>query len=90
MAAPRRYIIAYPPLLFASWIVAWTIDIALRGHFHWDTQADTIYWIVMKVIVWVVPVLLALRVLERASITQFLELRHVLRGVLWAAPLDRR
>ena len=80
---PRRYIIAYPLLLWASWIVAWTIDIAARGRFNWDARIDTIYWIAMKVIVWVLPVLLVIRVLERASIVQFLELRHALRGVLW-------
>jgi uncharacterized protein len=84
MAATDRYFIAYPTLLFASWIVAWIINVALRSRFHWDTETDTIYWIVMKVIVWVLPVLLAIRALERASIAQFLELRHLVRGVLWA------
>ena len=82
-----RYLLAYPPLLFASWIVAWIIDIALRARFHWDTQADTIYWIAMKAIVWVLPVLLAIRLVERASITQFLELGHTRRGVLWGCAL---
>lgn len=41
----------------------------------------------MKVIVWVLPVLLVIRVLERASIVQFLELRHALRGVLWGGAI---
>jgi membrane protease YdiL (CAAX protease family) len=83
---PRgRYIIGYPPLLFASWIVAWIINVALRERFHWDVQTDTIYWITMKVIVWVVPALLAIRVEERESLVQFLELTHVGRGVLWGS-----
>jgi membrane protease YdiL (CAAX protease family) len=83
---PRgRYIIGYPPLLFASWIVAWIINVALREGFHWDVQADTIYWIAMKVIVWVVPALLAIRVMERESVVQFLELSHAGRGVLWGS-----
>lgn len=83
MDAPRRYIVVYPPLLFTCWIVAWNVDLALRARFHWNTQADTIYWIAMKTIVWVLPVLLAIRLLERARITQFLELRHGLSGALW-------
>src|SRR5512132_1701936 len=82
--SPRgRYIIGYPPLLLASWIVAWIINVTLRERFHWAAQADTIYWIAMKVIVWVVPALLAIRVMERESLVQFLELSHAGRGVLW-------
>jgi membrane protease YdiL (CAAX protease family) len=84
--SPRgRYIIGYPPLLFASWIGAWIINVTLRERFHWDVQTDTIYWIAMKVIVWVVPALLAIRVMERESLVQFLELSHAGRGVLWGS-----
>ena len=78
-----RYIIAYPPLLCASWILAWIINGALRERFHWDAEADTVYWIAMKVIAWVLPALLAIRVIERASLVQFLELSHAGRGMLW-------
>ena len=83
MSLRDRYIIAYPPLLCASWIVAWILNGALRHRFHWDAGTDTIYWIAMKVIVWVLPALLAIRVMERASLVQFLELSHAGRGVLW-------
>jgi membrane protease YdiL (CAAX protease family) len=30
MSSRGRYIIAYPPLLFGAWIVAWIINVALR------------------------------------------------------------
>ena len=83
MSLRDRYIIAYPPLLCASWIVAWILNGALRHRFHWDAGTDTIYWIAMKAIVWVLPALLAIRVMERASLVQFLELSHAGRGVLW-------
>lgn len=80
---PRaRYIIAYPPLLFGSWLVAWLINLALRERFHWDASADTIYWIAMKAIVWVLPALLAIRVIERESLSRFLELSHARRGAI--------
>jgi membrane protease YdiL (CAAX protease family) len=83
MSVRGRYIIAYPALLFVSWIIAWIINLAWHERFHWDVQTDTIYWIAMKVIVWVAPALLAIRVLERESLVQFLELSHAGRGVLW-------
>jgi hypothetical protein len=80
---PRaRYIIAYPPLLFGSWMVAWLINLALRERFHWDASADTIYWIALKAIVWVLPALLAIRVIERESLSRFLELSHARRGAI--------
>ena len=84
--SPRgRYIIAYPPLLLASWILAWIVNVALREHFQWGVQADTIYWIAMKAIVWVAPALLAIRVLERESLVSFLDLSHARRGLLWGS-----
>jgi hypothetical protein len=80
-----RAIAIYPPLLFAGWIVAWMLNVALRDRFRWDAQADTIYWIVMKVIVWVLPALLAIRFVERASVVESLELQPArgARGVRW-------
>ena len=83
MTLRGSYIIGYPPLLLALWIVAWVINGALRERFNWDAQTDTAYWIAMKVIVWVVPALLAIRVVEREGLVQFLELSHVRRGVFW-------
>jgi len=83
MSLRDRYTIAYPPLLFGAWIVAWIINVALRERFQWDANTDTIYWIAMKVIVWVLPALLAIRIIERASLVEFLELFHVRRGLLW-------
>jgi membrane protease YdiL (CAAX protease family) len=83
MIARRGYILAYPPLLFAAWIVAWIVNVWLRGRYHWSVETDTLYWIAMKAIVWVLPALLVIRFVERASLVQFLELRHQGRGLLW-------
>ena len=41
----------------------------------------------MKAIVWVLPVLLYIRLVERASITRFLEFGHTRRGVCWGCAL---
>jgi hypothetical protein len=80
-----RDIVAYPPLLFAAWIVAWSINVALRERFHWDVHTDTIFWIAMKAIVWVLPAVIAIRVTEHANVAQFLELAasDAARGVRW-------
>ncbi len=78
-----RYIAIYPPLLFAAWVVAWLIDLWLRAYFQWDTQTDTVYWIAMKVIVWVSPVFVVILTVEHANIAEFLDLRHPAQGVRW-------
>jgi len=85
MSASGRYIMGYPPLLLASWILAWIVNVALRERFHWDVQTDTTYWIAMKLIVWVTPALLAVRVIERESLVRFLDLSHARRGLLWGS-----
>jgi uncharacterized protein len=80
-----RYIIAYPPLLLAAWIAAWALNIALRGRLQWDVGTDTIYWIVMKVLVWILPAVLAIRLIERADVAEFMEARpqDAPRGLRW-------
>jgi membrane protease YdiL (CAAX protease family) len=85
-AAPstrRRYIAAYPVVIFTTWIVAWIVNLTLRSRFQWDTQADTIYWIILKAIVWVLPAVLAIQLFERMPPAAFLELRNPARGLLW-------
>lgn len=84
MPTSGRYFLAYPPLLLASWVVAWIVNVALRSRFEWDSHIDTIYWIAMKSVFWILPVLLAIRVFENANPAQFLELRRPMKGALWA------
>jgi membrane protease YdiL (CAAX protease family) len=83
----RRYIAAYPVALFSVWIVAWIVNLTLRSRFGWDTQADTIYWIILKAIVWVLPAVLAIHLFERVPPAAFLELRNPGRGLLWGLGL---
>lgn len=82
-ASHRRYIAAYPFALFAAWVVAWLVDLALRSRLGWGIQTDTIYWIVMKGIVWVLPAALAIRLREHAPVAEFLELRNPSNGLRW-------
>jgi membrane protease YdiL (CAAX protease family) len=82
-SAVHRYIAVYPFALFAAWIVAWAINLTLRAHLGWTVQADTIYWIVLKLIVWILPVLLAIQLLEGVPVSAFLELRNLERGLVW-------
>lgn len=79
------YIFAWPPLLFLAWIAAWLIDLSLRARFHWDAQTDTIYWITMKVIIWVLPAIVAIRVFERQPVVEFMQLSpsRLRRGLIW-------
>jgi hypothetical protein len=37
-----RYITAYPPLLLAAWIAAWTLNVALRERLHAAIVVHTI------------------------------------------------
>ena len=77
-----RYIAAYPFALFAAWVVAWIVNLTLRSRIGWEPQADTFYWIVLKLIVWILPAVLAIRLLERAPVAGFLELRNPGKGLL--------
>jgi membrane protease YdiL (CAAX protease family) len=90
----RRCAALYPPFLMVSWIAAWTLNRWLRARYHWDAEADTIYWIAMKLLIWVLPVLVTVRLLAPSSPSSswpssssspaaFLGLRHLKRGLLW-------
>jgi membrane protease YdiL (CAAX protease family) len=81
--AVHRYIAAYPFVLFAAWTVAWMINLTLRPRLGWEVEADTIYWIVLKLIVWILPALLAIQLLERVPVGEFLELHSAKRGLIW-------
>jgi membrane protease YdiL (CAAX protease family) len=78
-----RYIAIYPVALFATWVVAWIVNLTLRPQLGWGPQADTAYWIALKLAIWVLPVVLAIRLLEHAPVAAFLELRNVDRGLRW-------
>jgi membrane protease YdiL (CAAX protease family) len=82
-ATHRRYLAAYPLALFAVWVAAWVVNLSLRSRIGWETQADTIYWIALKLIVWILPALLAIRLLERTPVVEFMELRNPGNGLLW-------
>ena len=81
--ALRRYITAYPFVLFAAWVLAWVCNLTLRRRSGWGADADTIYWFVMKAAVWVAPALLWVRMIERVPLTEFLELRNIEYGIRW-------
>lgn len=87
MSPPGRYVVAYPPLLLASWIVAWLVNIALRSRLQWGHDVDTLYWIAMKVLLWILPVLLAIRLFEDARPAAFLRLHRPMAGACWALGL---
>src|SRR5262249_22695387 len=59
-------------LLFGSWILAWLLCLFLRGRLHWSSSADTLYWIAMKAVLWVLPAVLALRPFEQGDVVEFL------------------
>jgi len=82
-ARHRRYIAVYPVALFVAWVAAWIVNLALRSRTGWDTHTDTVYWISMKVIVWILPAVLAIRLLERVPVGEFMELRRPRLGLLW-------
>ena len=82
-ARHRRYVAVYPVALFVAWVTAWIVNLALRSRTGWDTHTDTVYWISMKVIVWILPAVLAIRLLECAPVGEFMELRRPRLGLLW-------
>jgi membrane protease YdiL (CAAX protease family) len=82
-ARGRGCLAAYPFALFVAWVGAWVINVALRSRVGWSAQTDTVYWIGMKVGLWVAPALLAIRTLERAPLAEFLQLLSVAAGIRW-------
>jgi hypothetical protein len=81
----RSYIYWYPLLLVLAWIVAWLVNLDLRSAWHWGVTADTVYWIAMKFIVWLMPVGVLIVVVEKkprgfSDASPLLE-RH--RGACW-------
>jgi membrane protease YdiL (CAAX protease family) len=79
----RRYVAVYPVALFAAWVGAWAINLALRSRIGWSARTDTLYWIGMKLAIWVAPALVAIRTLERVPLAQFLQLRSAAAGIRW-------
>jgi membrane protease YdiL (CAAX protease family) len=82
-SAIHRYISVYPFALFAAWVAAWMINLTLRPRLGWEVEADTIYWIVLKLVVWIAPALLAIQRLERVPVDEFLDLHNAKRGLIW-------
>ena len=76
----RNWAISWPVALFAAWTLAWFVELRLRDAFAWDTNADTVYWIAMKVALWVVPVIVVLR-RGRIAVLAFVQLTGPRRGI---------
>lgn len=83
----RRTIVIYPFALFAAWVGAWAINLSVRPLAGWGPEADTLYWIGLKLLVWVMPVVLLIRHLERGPAARFLALHDPGRGLLWGLGL---
>jgi hypothetical protein len=79
----RSYIYWYPLLLVLAWIVAWLVNLDLRSAWHWGVTADTVYWIAMKFIVWLMPVGVLIVVVERKNLADFLTPRRFWKGTAW-------
>lgn len=71
----------------AAWIAAWLVNIQARAMFAWGTEADTVYWMIAKVIVWVLPVIVFIKRREREPVADYLSLRNPARGVGYGAAI---
>ena len=78
----RRIVAVYPVALFSAWVLAWIVNLAVRARTGWGSDADTMYWMVMKAIVWVAPALVWIRVVERRPVARFLDLSNAGRGLV--------
>jgi membrane protease YdiL (CAAX protease family) len=76
----RRVLVVWPVLLLAAWTIAWIVELRLRDYFAWGVNGETAYWIAMKVLLWVVPVIVILR-RERIPVLAFVDLGAPLRGI---------
>lgn len=81
--AKGYYIFGYPATLFLAWCGAWLLNDQLRRQFNWTVGVDTAFWILMKIVVWVLPVVLVVRFVERDSVFAFLCFRNLGKGLLW-------
>jgi uncharacterized protein len=83
MSWVRRCAAVFPPFLMLSWIAAWMLNGSLRARYEWGTDADTTYWIAMKLLIWVLPVLITVRMLAPSGAGAFLGWRRLGRGLAW-------
>jgi len=76
----------YYAYLVTAWVVAWLIFLhtPLGGLFE---SCESIYWIVMKFIVWVFPLLVLLRYYFKVNLRDYLRLVNMKRGLLSGAVL---
>jgi hypothetical protein len=81
----RSYIYWYPLLLVLAWIVAWLVNLDLRSAWHWGVTADTVYWIAMKFIVWLMLVGVLIVVVEKKNLADFLTPRRFWKGTVGPA-----
>ena len=79
----RSYIYWYPLVLVLAWVVAWLVNIRLKSASHWGVMADTVYWIAMRFLIWLMPVCALILIVERKKLVDFLELRRFWEGTAW-------
>jgi hypothetical protein len=72
----RSYIYWYPLALVLAWIAAWLLNLNLRSAWHWGVTTDTVYWIAVKFLVWLMPVCVLILMVEREDLVNFLGLRR--------------
>ncbi|MEQ1886718.1 MAG: CPBP family intramembrane glutamic endopeptidase [Bryobacteraceae bacterium] len=75
------FALAYPLSLCAAWVVAWLVNLQVRSAFGFGSDADTIFWMSAKLLIWVLPTIVFVKRMRHGSIADYFALREPGKGI---------
>jgi membrane protease YdiL (CAAX protease family) len=74
----------YVVFLYGTWVLAWLLERALERHAGWMTTGGgrSAYWLVMKLLLWIVPAIILIRLSGRA-LSEVLGLQRLRSALMW-------
>ena len=75
---------SYIVFLYGTWVLAWLLERALEHRVGWMTTSggQSAYWLVMKLLLWIVPALILIWLSGR-RLNEVMGLRRVRSALLW-------
>lgn len=75
---------SYVLFLYVTWVLAWLLERILERHAGWMTTSggQSAYWLVMKLLLWIAPALILIRLSGR-RLSEVLGLRRLRLALMW-------
>lgn len=76
--------VIYVFALYAAWIFAWLLERQLEYHFAFfaSAMAQTIFWIMMKMLLWILPSVILIHLSGR-TLRETINIKHIKSVVFW-------